>query len=127
MKACQKDASFADGHCMPRILNMPQPIGEVCGWDGEADPKASLCPMLINYIQGEDTEVLKELIEAILLMDDALSLGSIMKFNISERTRNIINVRTFEYEQQGILPETCARLLPYMWMILALKIGRAHV
>ena len=65
LKACQKDRSFADGHVLPRVLDMP---------------KAEL-PL------PADTRLANE-IEAInKTLADADTLGSIMKFNLSPAAR----------------------------------------
>ena len=65
LKACQKDRSFADGHVLPRVLDMP---------------KAGL-PL------PADTRLANE-IEAInKTLADADTLGSIMKFNLSPAAR----------------------------------------
>lgn len=65
LKACQRDASFADCHCMPRVLDMP---------------KAGL-PL------PADTRLANE-IEAInKTLADADTLWSIMKFNLSPAAR----------------------------------------
>jgi len=65
LKACQRDASFADCHCMPRVLDMP---------------KAGL-PL------PADTRLANE-IEAInKTLADADTLGSIMKFSLSLAAR----------------------------------------
>lgn len=65
LKVCQRDASFADCHCMPRVLDMP---------------KAGL-PL------PADTRLANE-IEAInKTLADADTLGSIMKFHLSPVAR----------------------------------------
>ena len=110
LKACQRDASFADCHCMPRVLDMPQPYPD----------KKHLTRALADYIMADNGEVIAELADAVRLMDEADSLGSIMKFRLSERTRNILAVRTEEYEQQTMSGESINNLLPYMRIILAL-------
>ena len=43
-----------------------------------------------------------------------------MKFNISERTRNIVAVRMDEYEKEYFLSENITGLMPYMRIILSL-------
>ena len=57
-------------------------------------------------------------------MNHADTLGSIMKFGISEQTRNAVMVRTQEYEEQlangEIVPSSILLLVPYMRIILAL-------
>lgn len=122
MKACQKDASFVDAHCMPRVLDMPIPYAEAVGktFDHTDEERTFIKSVLSEYIMGGNAEVLDELTDAVLLMNDAQTLGSIMKFNISERTRNVIAIRTAEYEQQEVLPEDIQKMLPYMQIILTL-------
>lgn len=110
LKACQRDASFADCHCMPRVLDMPQPYPD----------KEHLTRALADYIMTDNGEAIAELTDAVCLMDEADNLGSIMKFGLSERTRNILAVRTEEYEQQTMPGESVSGLLPYMRIILAL-------
>lgn len=110
LKACQKDASFADCHCMPRVLDMPQPYPD----------KEHLTRALADYIMTDNGEAIVELSDAVCLMDEADNLGSIMKFGLSERTRNILAIRTEEYEQQTMPAESVSGLLPYMRIILAL-------
>ncbi len=110
LKACQRDASFADCHCMPRVLDMPQPYPD----------KEHLTRALADYIMTDNGEAIAELTDAVCLMDEADNLGSIMKFGLSERTRNILAVRTEEYEQQTMPGESVSGLLPYMRIVLAL-------
>lgn len=122
MKACQKDISFADAHCMPRVLDMPVSFAEAMGktFDSPLSERAFIMSALKEFVMGGNVEMLDELTDAIQLMNDAQTLGSIMKFNISDRTRNVIAVRTAEYEQQEVVPETIRNILPYMRIILAL-------
>ena len=110
LKACQRDASFADCHCMPRVLDMPQPYPD----------KEHLTRALADYIMTDNGEAITELADAVCLMDEADNLGSIMKLGLSERTRNILAIRTEEYEQQTMPAESVSGLLPYMRIILAL-------
>ena len=65
LKACQRDAAFADCHCMPRVLDMP---------------KAGL-PL------PADTRLAAEIDAANQLLADAETLGSIMKFHLSPAAR----------------------------------------
>lgn len=122
MKACQKDASFVDAHCMPRVLDMPVSYAEAVSktFDTPDEERAFIRSVLSEYIMGGNAEVLDELTDAVLLMNNAQTLGSIMKFTISERTRNVIAVRTAEYEQQEVLQEDIRKMLPYMRIILTL-------
>ena len=110
LKACQKDSSFADAHLMPKVLDMPEPYPY----------KDNLRDTLPHFFLGGNQEIVQEVCDAIDLMDQAKNLGSIMKFNISERTRNAIMVRMEEYEKETHIPEEIRQLMPYMGIILAL-------
>lgn len=125
MKACQKDNSFLDGKVMPRIYDMPRPIAEAIGADDDTcDAEEYLKETLPHYLLGGNADMVQELTDAILLMNHADTLGSIMKFDISEQTRNAVMVRTQEYEEQlangEIVPSSILLLMPYMRIILAL-------
>jgi len=115
MKACQKDSSFLDGRVMPRVYAMPRPIHEVLPDFESALP---------NFLLGSNQTMIKELSEALQLMNHADTLGSIMKFDLSESTRNTVMIRVQEYEEQmangDIVAEENRQLLPYMRIILAL-------
>ena len=125
MKACQKDTAFLDGKVMPRVYDMPHPIAEAIVAEGDTrSAEEYLCETLPHYLLGGNTEMVRELTDAILLMNHADTLGSIMKFDIAEPTRNAILVRTLEYEEQlangEIVPSSIQLLMPYMRIILAL-------
>lgn len=125
MKACQKDNSFLDGKVMPRVYDMPRPIAEAMGDDADTcNAEEYLKETLPHYLLGGNTDMVKELSDAILLMNHADTLGSIMKFDISEQTRNAVMVRTQEYEDRlangEIVPSDILLLMPYMRIILAL-------
>lgn len=125
MKACQKDNSFLDGKVMPRVYDMPRPIAEAMGADDDTcNAEEYLKETLPHYLLGGNADMVKELIDAILLMNHADTLGSIMKFDISEQTRNVVMVCTQEYEEQlangEIVPSDILLLMPYMRIILAL-------
>ena len=110
LKACQKDSSFADAHITPRVLDMPEPYPH----------KDNLRDTLPHFFLGGNQEMIQEVCDAIALMDQAKNLGSIMKFKISERTRNAIMIRMEEYEKETHVPEAIRQLMPYMSVILAL-------
>lgn len=125
MKACQKDSSFLDAKVMPRVYNMPRPIAEVIPSDWSTkDAKEFLQGTIPHYMLGSNDKKTKEITDAILLMNHADTLGSIMKFDLSEATRNAIMIRTQEYEQQlangEVVPEAIQLFIPYMHIILAL-------
>lgn len=115
MKACGKDKSFLDAKVMPRVYSMPRPIGEVL-----PDYRSSLPQFLL----GANQKMVEELSYALKLMNHADTLGSIMKFNLSESTRNTVLIRVQEYEEQmaqgEIVTEDNLLLIPYMRIILAL-------
>lgn len=113
LKACQKDASFAEAHCMPNVLDMPNP------WDTEK--QGPIQEMLHVYFQGEATNQQKEeIIDCFDLMQNADSLGSIMKFDISESTRLLIQQTTDYWCSQEIVPEEVRTQIATFKLILAL-------
>ena len=110
MKACQKDNSFVDAHCLPHVYDMPEAY----------EDKEALCQELRHFLMTDDKGINEEVMDAFTLMDEAKNLGSIMKFNISERTRNIIAQRMAEYEKEDFVSEEMKSLFPYMHIILTL-------
>ena len=113
MKACQKDAAFADAHCMPNVLTMPKP------WNKEV--QGPIQDMLHIYFQGEATnEQNEEIMDCFNLMQNADSLGSIMKFNINEGTRLLIKQTTDYWCSQEIVPEEVRTQIDTFKLILAL-------
>lgn len=62
LKACQKDASFIDGHVLPNILDMP----------------TTALPLPADSRLANEIETVNR------LLSDADTLGSIMKFNLSQ-------------------------------------------
>jgi len=125
MKACHKDDSFLNGKVMPRVYDMPRPIAEAITARGDVRTAEDyLKETLPHYLLGGNSDMVRELTDAILLMNHADTLGSIMKFDISEQTRNAVMVRTQEYEvllaNGDIVPSSIRLLMPYMRIILAL-------
>ena len=113
LKACQKDAAFADAHCLPNVLTMPKP------WNRKK--QGPLEDMLHIYFQGEATNEQKEEMAACFdLMQNADTLGSIMKFDISESTRLLIKQTTDYWCSQEIVPEEVRTQMPAFKLILAL-------
>lgn len=113
LKACQKDASFADAHCRPHVLTMPKP------WD--EDKNGSVEEFLPHFFLGQENQThVDELIACFDLMQDADSLGSIMKFELSDSTRLLIK-QTMEYwYNQPFFPEAISSQFPAFELILAL-------
>ncbi|MFZ1237265.1 MAG: BREX-1 system adenine-specific DNA-methyltransferase PglX [Prevotella sp.] len=97
LKACQKDISFVDAHCMPRVLDMPH-----CNLHIWEDLKGHLCCALGLSCVSE--KINKGLDDAFQLLGDADTLGSIMKFDINEETRtfmmNCIKEQTKQHEHK---------------------------
>ena len=110
LKACQKDASFADAHILPKVLNMPTPI-----------PQVQVSELLKEFFrETPSNQIHKELIAAFELMQDADSLGSIMKFDLAESTQLAIRQTMDYWETQGFVPETVKDIMPAMELMLTL-------
>lgn len=113
LKACQKDVAFADAHCMPNVLTMPKP------WNKET--QGPIQDMLHIYFQGEATnQQEEEIMGSFDLMQDADSLGSIMKFDINASTRLLIKQTTDFWCSQEIVPEEVRTQIDTFKLILAL-------
>lgn len=110
MKACQKDDSFLSAAVLPHILDMPEPYGS----------DIPLRDTLSRFFIGGDARAIDETVKAIRLMDQAKNLGSIMKFDISEKTRFRIERRIQEVRSQSPVNPEFAGLAPYLDVILAL-------
>ena len=110
LKACQKDSSFADAHILPKVLNMPTPI-----------PQEQVSDRLKDFFrETPSSQIHKDLTAAFELIQDADSLGSIMKFDLAESTKLAIR-QTIEYWYgQGFVPETVENIMPAMDLILTL-------
>lgn len=67
LKACQRDHSFADAHCLPRVLTMPK--------------------VQLPLPLPTDTRLAVEIDAVNTLLRDADSLGSIMKFDLTPAAR----------------------------------------
>ena len=113
LKACQKDRSYADARCMPTVLTMPK------AWDEERF--GTIQAFLPNFFKGTETKkVVEEMSAAYKLMKDADSLGSIMKFDLSESTRKaLLDVVTY-WQKESFIPKDIQAQMPAMKLILAL-------
>ena len=113
LKACQKDASFADAHCLPHVLAMPKP------WDEE---KSGLVrEFLPHFFLGQENQThVNELIACFDLMQHADSLGSIMKFELSDSTRLLVKQTVEYWHNQEFVPEAISAQFPAFELILAL-------
>lgn len=113
LKACQKDASFVDAKVLPQVLDMPQPWNE--GSYGSLDKALKV------FFNGlENDKMLAEMQKAFSLLSDAESLGSIMKFDLSETTLSAISQAMDYWKAQPLLPESVTALLPALELIKVL-------
>lgn len=113
LKACQKDASFADAHCLPHVLAMPKP------WDEEKN--GLVREFLPHFFLGQENQThVNELIACFDLMQHADSLGSIMKFELSDSTRLLVKQTVEYWHNQDFIPEAIRAQLPVFELILAL-------
>ena len=111
LKACQKDSAFADSHCLPNVLAMPK-VDRYTWRDTGGHFNA--------YYQIHQSDVNEELDNAFHLMKDADTLGSIMKFSVSETTRNYLCKAVDCYEQKPVHEKCFALLVAGFKVILTL-------
>lgn len=112
LKACQKDAAFADAHCMPNVLTMP-----VCDSYTIKDTLGHfVCAYHLDWINVDR----KELEDAFDLMKDADSLGSIMRFEISQDTREHLVEAVNAYDAEPKYAEAFKNLIDGFRLIIAL-------
>lgn len=85
LKACQQDNSFAAAHCLPRVLDMP--VVNLYTW-------RDLAGHMVTALQLEcaNKKTSDEIEKCFTLMEQANNLGSIMKFDISDETRQYIQL-----------------------------------
>ena len=112
LKACQKDASFADAHVLPHVLSMPTPI-----------PQEEVPSRLQKFFRETPSrQQLSDLSDAFELMQDAESLGSIMKFDIADSTLLAIRQALDYWNCQQFVPEELNGIIPAMELILTLTV-----
>ena len=111
LKACQRDDSFLDAHSLPRVLDMP-----VCNRYTWRDTSGHFdtCYGLASCSKPE------ELDEAFQLMEQAATLGAIMKFAISEDTRAYLQTCVARYEEKPQFDKAFEPLIQGFRIILAL-------
>ena len=113
LKACQKDRSYADARCMPNILTMPK------AWDEEK--MGTVEGFLPHFFKGTETKkVVEEITAAYKLMQNADSLGSIMKFDLSDSTRKALSDAVVYWQKESFIPKNIQAQMPAMKLILAL-------
>lgn len=81
LKACQRDHSFADAHCLPRVLTMPK----------------------VQLPLPTDTRLAVEIDAVNTLLKDAESLGSIMKFDLTPAAREWVVSLVVENEAAALV------------------------
>lgn len=113
LKACQKDAAFADAHVLPNVLDM---TGVVPALDKKA--MAEACLQFVGGYEDVAGEMLEEDFE---LLKEADNLGSIMIFNNDENYLNMLRSHYQDWTKNGTddCPADIKLLLPGVKMILA--------
>ena len=109
LKACQRTDYFLEAPALPQVLDMEQLIPSFYG---------SMRERLAELLCIEKAEVLDELLAAYELMEQAGSLGSIMRFDIGSETRELIAHAVAEHGDSA--NEDMQELLPGFKLILAL-------
>lgn len=84
LKAATQDRTVIDGGIIPRIYEMP-------------DRKHYTEQQVKDFLKCEDKVAVKELYEALELMSKAYNLGSIMQFNLSDKSLQLIRQRYKEW------------------------------
>ena len=114
LKACQKDAAFADAHVLPNVLDM---TGVVPALDKKA--MAEACLQFVGGYEDVAGEMLEEDFE---LLKEADNLGSIMIFNNDENYLNMLRSHYEDWTMDGTddCPANIKQLLPGVKVILAL-------
>ena len=112
LKACQRDKSFLDVSVSPRVLNMP-----VCD---SYTLKETLGHFLCAYQMEWNDAGNEELAQAFGLMKDADSLGSIMRFDISGKTRQLLVEAVASYDAEPKFEKAFKPLVDGFRLILAL-------
>lgn len=115
IKACQKDNSFLDAHCLPKVLDMG-----VASKVRRLNAEGGVAELLTEFFAGANKELITETLAALALMEQADNLGSIMKFELSEATRTAIAMRSREWKEIGTDNNKIKMLLSAFDIILAL-------
>ena len=115
IKACQKDNSFLDAHCLPRVLDM-----SIASKVRRLNAEGGVAELLTEFFAGANKELITETLDTLALMEQADNLGSIMKFELSETTRTAITMRSSEWKEIGTDNNKIKTLLSAFDIILAL-------
>lgn len=112
MKAVKADESFLDCDVLPRVLDMPRPYTE---WT------QNLIEAIDHFYMGCSDKVKKETLDAFELLTQAENLGSIMKFDLSDETRNLMLIRSKEWKEQGTSCEEIPEIIQSLELVLTLS------
>ena len=105
LKACQKDETFKNAECMPHVLDMPSiDFNNVCG--------------IVNKLFNDyNANIRKEVTDAFCLVEKANELGSIMKFNLCEASREALTTVVAEYREQDDTNSEIVKAMELMLML----------
>ena len=129
LKACQKDISFADAHCLPRVLDMPKPLlyrapdvaigaeANMTNYEGYGFAKTLIDKFFSGTASEETTQ---QVLQALALMGEAYNLGSIMRFNITPEVRYSITQAVQYWNTKDELPVEVQNIMPSIQLLLAL-------
>lgn len=114
LKACQKDAAFADAHILPHVMDMAHV-------NPKMDEKA-LSEACLEFMGGYEDVAGEMLAEDFELLKEAEDLGSIMCFNNDKEYLSMLRHQYAEWTENNTddCPENIKQLLPGAQVILAL-------
>lgn len=114
LKACQKDAAFADAHLLPHVMDMAHVSPKM-------DEK-TLSEACLEFMGGYEDMAGDMLAEDFELLKEAEDLGSIMKFNDDEDYLAMLRYHYEDWTDGGIddCPDEIKALVPGVQVILAL-------
>lgn len=116
MKACQKDDSFLDCHILPNVLDMP----DVDRYSFLEMDGHFCCAYSLEWDLEQKDSIHRELVKAFELLTQAHNLGSIMKFERSNFTREYIKRCVEAYEENPRFENPFATLIHAYKLLLAL-------
>ncbi len=117
LKACQRDKSFLDVPVRPRVLDMPEAYDE--SLYGSLDEFIDLfCNAPEHETPTEDDK--EEIRAALELMKDADTLGTIMKFQLSDHTRLVIRESLDYWSRETMRRKQVVVYRPAFELMLAL-------
>lgn len=114
LKACQKDAAFADAHILPHVMDMAHVSPKM-------DDK-TLSEACLEFMGGYEDVAGEMLAEDFELLKEAEDLGSIMCFNDDKEYLSMLRHQYAEWTENGTddCLENIKQLLPGVQVILAL-------